>query len=128
MSIQIYNSFTDERGGYLLPIEFTNLPFKAKRIFIVRDVPKNTIRGNHAHFETQQLLICIKGKIQVNLDYGKKKEKILIKEGQFVHIPKMVWDSQKFLTGNDIMISICSTIYDEKDYILNKKEFLNLIK
>ena len=128
MNIEIYNTFTDERGGYLLPIDFKRLPFTPKRVFIVRDVPKNTVRGNHAQFKTQQFLICVKGKIQVNVDYGNKKETSLIKEGEFIHVPQMVWDSQKFLTGSDIMISICSTIYDEKDYILNKKEFLKLIK
>jgi hypothetical protein len=43
--------------GTLVPIEFSDLPFEPKRIFYVCDVPKGEERGNHAHFETRQLLM-----------------------------------------------------------------------
>ena len=36
--------YTDDRGG-VVPIDFSDLPFIPKRIFYVKDVPKNTIRG-----------------------------------------------------------------------------------
>ncbi len=120
--------FTDERGGELLPIEFKDLLFDAKRVFTVCDVPINSIRGEHAHYETEQILICVRGSILVSLDYGSKIDEVVINSGEYIFIDKMVWDSQKFLTGNDFMIVLCSTNYNLKDYILDKDEFYKITK
>lgn len=120
--------FTDERGGNLLPFEFIDLPFIPKRVFTVTDVPVGSIRGEHAHYETQQILICVKGEIIVYLDNGYKVDEVVIKEGESVFIDKMIWDSQKFMTGNDIMIVICSSHYNINDYILDKEDFYKKIK
>jgi dTDP-4-dehydrorhamnose 3,5-epimerase-like enzyme len=117
------NIFTDERGGDLIPFELFNLPFECKRIFTVSNVPKNSIRGEHAHYETQQILLCVKGKILVCLDYGFKYEEVEINQGEYIFIDKMVWDSQKFLTGDDVMVVMCSTNYTINDYILDKNDF-----
>jgi len=121
------NIFNDDRGGYLIPFEFIDLPFLPKRIFTVTDVPKDGLRGEHAHYNTQQILICIKGEIMVYLDHGYKNEEILLRKGEHVFIDKMVWDSQRFLTGDDFMVVISSTHYDINDYILTKKEFYKKI-
>lgn len=118
--------FTDDRGGYLIPLEFTNLSFIPKRIFTVSDVPKNHIRGEHAHHITEQLLLCVKGNIVVYLDDGKSKTETLLSAGESIYIPRMVWDSQKFLTGNEFMVVLASTHYDIKDYILDKNTFYQL--
>lgn len=120
--------FTDHRGGNLLPLEFENLPFSPKRIFTVTDVPKDGIRGQHAHYETQQILICVKGEIAVSIDDGIEEKESIITEGETFFIDKMVWDSQKFLTGEDIMLVICSTNYDIEDYIFDKSEFIDIVQ
>lgn len=113
----------DERGGFLIPVEFKDLPFEPKRVFTVCDVPKNNIRGEHAHFQTQQFLICLKGEILVGLDFGSKCEEIILKQGETVFIDKMVWDYQQFLTGEDTLLVFASTPYDKNDYIFDKGEF-----
>lgn len=115
--------FTDSRGGDLIPIEFKNLNFIPKRVFTVSDVPINAIRGEHAHYETTQLLLCIKGKILVGLDDGKNITETIIEKGESIFIDKMIWDYQQFLTGDDFMVVLCSTEYNLDDYILDKKEF-----
>lgn len=117
------NIFTDQRGGDLIPLHFDTLNFKPKRMFTVSDVPAGQIRGNHAHYETKQVLICISGRILVCLDYGTRYEEIVVESGEWVYIDSMVWDSQKFITGNEFMVVLCSTEYDLADYILNKEEF-----
>jgi dTDP-4-dehydrorhamnose 3,5-epimerase-like enzyme len=119
--------FSDERGS-LIPFEFHNLNFEPKRMFTVSDVPKDTIRGNHAHYQTMQFIICVKGEILVMLDYGYKYEEKTLRPGECLFIDKMVWDSQKFLTGNDFMCVFASTNYDLQDYIVDKDEFYKKIK
>ncbi len=36
----------------------------------------------------------------------------------------MIWDSQVFMTGDDVLLSICSTPYDKSDYIEDMSSFL----
>ena len=72
-NIQKIKSFTDEKGN-LLPIEFGQLDFVPKRVFVVNDVPVGCVRGNHAHYKTKQYLICTKGEFNVIMDYGTVKE------------------------------------------------------
>jgi dTDP-4-dehydrorhamnose 3,5-epimerase-like enzyme len=93
----------------------------------VYGVPTGTIRGEHAHFKTKQYLFCVKGKIQVYLDDGIKVKLRVLSEGESIFIDNLVWDSQKFLTDNDIMIVFSNTNYDADDYITDKEKFYNIV-
>jgi hypothetical protein len=52
----------------------------------------------------------------------------VLEENDTVFIDKMTWDSQVFLTGNDVLLSICSTEYNIDDYIDDFDFFLKLNK
>jgi hypothetical protein len=113
--------------GTLVPIEFSDLPFEPKRIFYVCDVPKGEERGNHAHFETRQFLVCLQGSILVKLHDGKELKEYRLMPNQSILVERMIWDSQVFETGNDVLLSICSTSYNKSDYIEDFEEFLRTI-
>jgi hypothetical protein len=113
--------------GTLVPIEFSDLPFKVKRIFYVCDVPKGEERGNHAHFETRQLLICLQGSILVKIHDGKDLKEYRLMPNQSVLVERMMWDSQVFGTGSDVLLCICSTSYNKSDYIEDFEEFLRIV-
>tara|TARA_Y100000817_G_C16764682_1_gene503288 strand:+ start:325 stop:720 length:396 start_codon:yes stop_codon:yes gene_type:complete len=113
----------DSRGK-LYPIEFGELRFKPKRIFLVYDVPAGITRGEHAHYTTKQLLYCVKGKIKVTLETIKDDPvSYTLTQGDSVFVDKLIWDSQTFLTGDDILMVIASTEYNKDDYILDKGKF-----
>jgi hypothetical protein len=126
MNITKLRTFKDDRGD-LIPIEFKNLLFIPQRIFIVENVPKGLRRGEHAHFKTWQQLICLKGRITVGLHNGTVQEEETINEGESVLIKEMIWDYQEFLTGQDVLLVLCSTPYDEKDYITDFSEFKRIL-
>jgi UDP-2-acetamido-3-amino-2,3-dideoxy-glucuronate N-acetyltransferase len=123
----ILKTFEDKRGC-LLPIEFSDLGFDPKRIFVVNNVPIGEIRGNHSHHKTKQYLICINGEVNVLLDDGVTKETIHLVKNESILIPELVWDAQEFLTDDAEIIVICSTGYDLDDYILTYEEFKAAIK
>jgi UDP-2-acetamido-3-amino-2,3-dideoxy-glucuronate N-acetyltransferase len=125
MKKDILKVFADERGS-LLPVEFDSLPFEPKRMFIVKDVPYGEIRGNHAHYKTQQLLICTRGIVDVIMHDGKEEEVYKLNENESILIPEMVWDSQRFLENDSQILVICSTKYDINDYIIDFNEFLKI--
>ena len=117
-----WSTFRDP-DGILVPIEFNILPFEPKRVFYVLDVPKDEERGMHAHYETQQVLTCLQGEILVKLHDGHALREYKLSPNEWVFVDKMVWDSQVFLTGNDILMSMCSTKYSKSDYIENFETF-----
>lgn len=126
------NTFNNEFGeanlGSLLPIELNQLPFIPKRIFFVKDVPSGVTRGEHAHFKTQQLLVCLRGKIKVSLHDGKNLTSSILEENETIFVDKMIWDSQEFLTYDSILLSLASTNYDKSDYIEDFDLFTTLTK
>jgi len=127
--LNIYNlkTFDDERGR-LSPLEFKGLPFIPKRVFFVTQVPEGTARGGHAHYNTQQFLICLSGKITVVLHNGWWSEEQIIYPNQAVFVDKMIWDYQTFETGQDNLAVLCSTEYDQADYIMDFKYFQQLAR
>ena len=57
-----------------------------------------------------------------------KTETIIMREHESVFVDKMIWDSQTYETGKDIMLSLCSTEYDKADYIEDIKDFERLAR
>jgi len=122
------NIFEDERGS-LLPINLKEIPFDVKRVFTVYNVPKDIIRGDHAHYQTKQYLICVKGMIKVILESGENETtETILKKGDSIFIDKLVWDSQQFLTGDDVMLVFANTEYNFEDYILDKNKFYDILR
>ena len=112
-----YKIFSEISGGDLLPIEFFDLPFAPKRVFTVTNVPKNEIRGQHAHYETEQIFICTNGSILVGLDDGKTKEEVILLKGDGVLIKKTKAKIISFyeLLGAFIIVSIYLLISSKGD-------------
>tara|TARA_Y100001938_G_C7873339_1_gene321389 strand:- start:140 stop:520 length:381 start_codon:yes stop_codon:yes gene_type:complete len=113
-------------GGTLFAIN-KDIDLSAKRMFFVSNVPKGEVRGNHAHVEDKQLLICIQGKILVSLDDGKEIKQCVLKKGQSVLMDSMIWGKQTYLTGEDILLVLCDNEYEKSDYITNYKDFLAMV-
>jgi hypothetical protein len=114
--------FEDFRGC-LIPIEFNDLPFVPKRVFFINDVPVNCIRGNHSHYETKQFLICVGGIVEVIIHDGFKEKSYFLKKGETILIPELIWGAQKFILEKSEILVLCSTNYEENDYILDFETF-----
>ena len=120
-----------EPNGNLTPIESGQgvLPFEINRLFYVFGVDDGSIRGCHAHYETQQVLICMNGEIEVTCKDGSREKKFLLDSPQIgLYIPAMIWDEQVYKSPDSMLLSICSTHYDRKDYIHDYEEFQSLVK
>lgn len=124
--VVLYNLETVvEENGNLVAIESNiDLPFPIERIFYVFGVKDQDLRGRHAHFKTQQLLICINGQIEVTCKDG-TLEKIFLLDSpqQGLFIPERIWDEQMYKSKHSTLLSICSTKYNPDDYIHEYKEF-----
>lgn len=104
--------------GYISIAEKENLPFVPKRIYWTYFTPEEVQRGAHSHYELQQILVAVAGRIIVNTELlnGEKQEFILEKPNVGLYIPKCCWRDLRY-SHNAVQMCIASIEYDEKDYI-----------
>ena len=111
--------------GYIAIAEnFKNIPFEIKRVFWAYFTPDSVIRGRHAHYQTEMILIAVSGRIIVTTEMpGQQTEiHILEKPNQGIYLPKLCWHTMQY-SHNAVQLVLTSTVYDEKDYIRDYNEF-----
>ncbi len=114
----------DMRGNLLAREIGQGLPFLPRRVFVVFDVPSKEIRGEHAHKECHQLLICLKGSVTCLVDSGDERaEFCLDSSDKALHIPPMVWGTQYKYSKNAVLLVLASHEYDPDDYIREYSDF-----
>ena len=119
----------DPRGSLSVGEFGRSIPFEAKRYFIVFDVPSNELRGEHAHRECHQFLLCVKGSCSVITDDGEtRNEFVLDKPNVGAYLPPMTWGVQYNYSSDAVLLVFASHYYDDADYIRDYDEFLRLVK
>ena len=106
-----------------------HLPFEAKRFFAIFNVPSKEVRGEHAHKNLHQLLICIRGSCRVVLDDGTVRDEVMLDAPSVgLHIPPMVWGIQYKYSPDAVLLVLASDVYDSNDYIRSYDEFIRLVQ
>jgi UDP-2-acetamido-3-amino-2,3-dideoxy-glucuronate N-acetyltransferase len=118
----------DMRGNLTVGEFGRNLPFVPKRYFMVFDVPSAEVRGEHAHRQCHQLLVCARGKLSVVVDDGKQREEFVLDRPELgLHIPPLVWATQYRYSNDAVLLVFASEFYDATDYIRDYDDFLRVI-
>lgn len=118
----------DLRGSLSFAEVGGKLPFEPKRYFTVFDVKSKEVRGEHAHRQLHQFLVCLKGSCAVVVDDGNSREEYqLDKPNLGIYLPPMIWGVQYKYTSDAILLVIASDKYDPDDYIRDYDEFLSLV-
>jgi acetyltransferase-like isoleucine patch superfamily enzyme len=112
--------------GSLTAGEFAEeLPFQPQRYFIVYDVPTQEVRGEHAHRNCHQFLICLRGSVAVLLDNGDKRREVVLDRVDIgLHMPPMIWGTQYRYTSEAMLLVFASLPYDPDDYVRSYDEFM----
>lgn len=118
----------DMRGMLSFAEAGKHLPFVPQRIFMVYGVPNKEIRGEHAHRELQQFLICVHGSCSVIADDGRvRREFRLDHPGKGLHLPARIWSVQYKHTQDAVLLVLASAGYDAADYIRDYGEFRQIV-
>jgi acetyltransferase-like isoleucine patch superfamily enzyme len=116
----------DMRGS-LVAAEFSDLPFEPRRTFVVYGVPSKEVRGEHAHRECEQFLICLNGSVTVLADDGvERREFVLDDPSVGIHLKPMTWGTQYKYSPGAVLMVFASHQYDDSDYIRDYDEFIQL--
>nr|WP_289941729.1 WxcM-like domain-containing protein [Microbacterium testaceum] len=118
---------SDIRGA-LLPVDLPgDLPFDARRVFFVHGVPSKEVRGEHAHRQCEQFLICLTGSVSCIVDDGTKRNVYVLDDPSLgLYMPKMTWGTQYDYSADAVLIVFASHPYDDADYIRDYEEFREL--
>jgi dTDP-4-dehydrorhamnose 3,5-epimerase-like enzyme len=116
--------------GNLVPIESNkDIPFEIERVFYVYGVKNQDDRGKHSHYKTKQILMCLNGKVEVMVHDGKNENRYLLESPQqALYIPEMIWDEQKYLTEDSVLLVLSNMEYTPEDYIHDFEEFKKMKK
>lgn len=104
-----------------------HIPFALKRYFLVFGVSGRHIRGEHAHKNLHQFLVCVHGRCNVLVDDGSNRQEfVLDTPGIGLHVPPMVWAAHYRYSPDAVLLVLASDFYDASDYIRDYSQFLKL--
>ena len=96
-------------------------------VCVCNAVTDHEIRGEHAHKELRQYLVCVRGSVSVAVDDGKNRDEfVLDTPGIGIYLPPMVWASQYKCSRDAVLLVLASDVYKEDDYIRDYDEYLRL--
>lgn len=136
MKASIYNCNVIElpkihnRAGNITPLHGgIEIPFGIKRVYYLYDVPGGETRGGHAHKMLHQLIVAASGSFDVTIDDGTTKKTITLNRPNFgLYIIPGIWRDLHNFSSGAVLLVLASDNYDEKDYIREYDDFLNLKK
>lgn len=118
----------DQRGALVSIEENQNIPFEIKRVYYIFGTKNNVVRGQHAHKELRQVLVCLNGSCKILVDNGSQKQLFtMYKPNQGLYIGKNVWREMYDFSKDSVLMVLASEYYDENEYIRNYSEFLKQI-
>jgi acetyltransferase-like isoleucine patch superfamily enzyme/dTDP-4-dehydrorhamnose 3,5-epimerase-like enzyme len=124
--LQRFASFADLRGSLTAgELPGDAVPFTPQRWFMVYDVPSREVRGEHAHRECHQFLVCVSGSVRVAVDDGQRRSEVVLDEPTLgLYVPAGIWASQFRYEANAVLLVLASHPYDADDYIRDYDTFI----
>jgi UDP-2-acetamido-3-amino-2,3-dideoxy-glucuronate N-acetyltransferase len=128
VALRQIRSAVDLRGSLVAADFSSDLPFVPRRVFTVFDVPTKDVRGEHAHRECEQFLLCLAGSVSCVVDNGATRQEFRLSQPDVgLYIPAMVWGSQYNYSRDAVLLVFASHEYDADDYIRDYDDYLGLV-
>lgn len=116
---------TPVRGSLTVVQSGQGIPFAIARIFYIYGATKNCERGAHAHYDTQQAFVAIKGSFSLELTDGNQSQTyVLEKPYRALYVPPMIWARLYDFSDDAICLVLASSLYDPADYIREWEDYL----
>lgn len=119
----------DARGNLTFIEGQNHIPFDIKRVYYLYDVPGGSDRGEHAHKNLHQFMVCMSGSFDVCLDDGFESKLIQLNRSYFgIYICPMIWRYLDNFSSGAVCMVLASEPYDEADYIRDRDEYLRAVR
>lgn len=116
--------------GNLVPIENSvDIPFAIKRIYYIFDVKHNIRRGFHAHKKLTQVLICVRGSVNILVKTPLEEKTILLNNPEKgLLIGPMIWREMFDFSNDAVLVVLASDFYKPSDYIRDYEKYKKIFK
>lgn len=122
-----FKKYEDTNGMLCVYEGGQQVPFDIRRVFTVSARAGDT-RGDHAHKQCTQLLICVSGKIRVSCDNGSAVTvHILDNMGAGLLVPPGIWAREEYITDGAVLMVLCDRGYEAEDYLRDYNDFKTFV-
>lgn len=119
---------TPVRGSLTVVQSGQGIPFAIARIFYIYGATKDSERGAHAHYDTQQAFVAIRGSFALELTDGDESQTYeLDNPNRVLYVPPMIWARLYNFTDDAICLVLASSLYDPTDYIREWDDYLSAL-
>jgi WxcM-like, C-terminal. len=119
----------DDRGHLVIVEGNQDIPFEIKRVFYIYGSDKEVIRGKHANYNTEFVLINVAGTSKVKVDDGINQKIFRLDRPHIgIYLPKMVWKDMYDFSHDSVLLVLASEHYDENEYIRSYSKYLEIVR
>jgi hypothetical protein len=120
---------SDPRGNLTAIEGASDIPFDIKRLFYMWGVQAPFERGKHAHRDTEQLLVCVSGRLSIDLsDPWSSQTYHLHDPAEGLYVPPMIWTFLYDFTPETVCLAAASTHYDQSKVIRDWDQYRALVE
>jgi mannose-6-phosphate isomerase-like protein (cupin superfamily) len=115
----------DSSIGFISVTEqLKTIPFEVKRTFWTYYTPESIVRGRHAHYQTEQVLVAVAGRIIVTTEMPDGTVSVHRLENPHIglYVPPHAWHTMQY-SHSAVQVVFASHPYDEQDYIRQYDQF-----
>ena len=119
----------DDRGHLVIVEGNRDIPFEIKRVFYIYGSDRDVIRGRHANYNTEFVLINVAGTSKVKVDDGTNHKIFsLDRPHTGIFLPKMVWKDMYDFSEDSVLLVLASEHYDAEEYIRDYEQYLKVVE
>lgn len=109
----------DDRGNLTFIQNNQQIPFEIKRIFYTYSVPGGEIRGGHAYYKQEEVIVALSGSFDIIITSpnGEKLKFSLNRPYKGLYIPANTWRHMENFSTNAFSLHLSNKEFSEKDYI-----------
>ena len=119
----------DERGVLTAVEGGRSIPFEIRRVFYMHGTPSGIDRGGHAHRDTQQVVIPVSGRFDVELSDGREARPYVLSDpNRGLYMPPMIFIRLQNFSAQAVCLVLADTHYDRSKSIRTWEEFLSTVR
>ena len=101
-----------------------HVPFAIARVFTISS-HVGARRGEHAHRQCSQLMLCVHGAVDVISDDSRDRRTTALETNNLaLLVPPTLWNTVVFRKPESVLMVLCDRPFEEEDYIRERSDFL----
>ena len=119
----------DARGHLVIVEGNQDIPFDIKRVFYIYGSDQNVIRGRHANYQSEFVLINVAGTSKVKVDDGTTQKVYHLDRPHIgIYLPRLVWKDMYDFSEDSVLLCLASEHYDAEEYIRDYNVYLEVMR